>query len=292
MFPAQQDSAFELPYPMNYYGPCDFDSVVIGLENFFVDCIELADQAAPEIVFDQYDGIIIFHAGSDQQNNIGFPETCSDLFTGFISFGDSVEVDNGATYVRMAMLMPETASQDNRATALNAVMAHEFGHVLGLPDLYSSATFMSQLGDFSLMEDSPCIDAGVSYFEWNENELVNMEENDYYGSAPDMGAFEYGMTGSEDPIIPVVIKPSLGQNYPNPFMFCSGMRSFFTTISYSLPGDFENASLSIYNIKGQKIRYFKVGTSGLVYQLLSFPCSGMPKRVPRLLEPYLMAGFT
>lgn len=154
IYPAPQDSAYELPHQMNYYGPCSFDSVVIGLENFFVDCIQLADVSSPEIVFDEYDAIIIFHAGSDQQNNIGFPETCSDLFTGFISFGDSVLVDNGTNSVRTALLMPETSSQDNRATTLNAVMAHEFGHALGLPDLYSTATFMSQLGDFALMDNN------------------------------------------------------------------------------------------------------------------------------------------
>jgi len=32
-------------------------------------------------------------------------------------------------------MMPRDGGQDNRATALNAVMAHEFGHQLGLIDL-------------------------------------------------------------------------------------------------------------------------------------------------------------
>ncbi len=51
-----------------------------------------------------------------------------------------------------AVIMPETASQDNRVTALNAVMGHEFGHQLGLVDLYDTRTAMTQVGDFSLMD--------------------------------------------------------------------------------------------------------------------------------------------
>ncbi len=154
IFPPAQDSAYTLPQPMSYYGQCNFDSVVIGLERYFVDGIELADSISPEIVFSNYQSIFMFHAGSDRQNDIGFPETCNDLFTGFISFGDSVSVDNDSAFVRSALLLPETASQDNRGTALNAVIAHEFGHQLGLVDLYNTRNFLSQLGDFELMDNN------------------------------------------------------------------------------------------------------------------------------------------
>ena len=112
------------------------------------------DTTSPEIDFASYQSVFLFHAGSDRQNDIGFPETCNDLFTGFISFRDSVPVDNDSAAVRNALMMPETAVQDNRATALNAVMAHEFGHQLGLVDLYDTRNFMSQLGDFALMDNN------------------------------------------------------------------------------------------------------------------------------------------
>lgn len=155
-FPEVSDSAYTLPYPMSHYGRCD--SVVIGLEDYFEDCIRLADTlhrlGDTNIDFSLYDAIILFHAGSDRQNDIGFPPTCSDLFTGFIKFGDSIPVDGGANFVRTALLMPETSSQDNRATALNAVLAHEFGHQLGLVDVYRTDNFLSQLGDFSLMDNN------------------------------------------------------------------------------------------------------------------------------------------
>lgn len=164
IFPPGIDSAYQLPQPMSAYGACRdeipgdewIDSVVAGLERYFTDAVRLADTTSPQIDFSQYDALFLFHAGSDQQNDIGFPSTCNDLFTGFISFvsDDTVWVDNRTHQVRTALLMPEAASQDNRAVALNAVMAHEFGHQLGLPDLYSTLGFLSQLGDFALMDNN------------------------------------------------------------------------------------------------------------------------------------------
>ena len=154
IFPSAADSAYNLPQPMSYYGICNLDSVVLGLERYFIDCINVADSVEPGIVFSNYQSVFLFHAGTDRQNDIGFPETCNDLFTGFISFGDSISVDGGATYVRSALILPETASQDNRGTALNAVIAHEFGHQLGLVDIYNTNNFLSQLGDFELMDNN------------------------------------------------------------------------------------------------------------------------------------------
>lgn len=163
VFPPGRDSVYQLPHPMSYYGTCanDRDSIVVGLQNYFVDCIHRADSARivdplhPVIDFSQYRAIFLFHAGADRQNDIGFPTTCSDLFTGFLSFiTDSVSVNDGAYFVKEGLMMPEAVSQDNRVVALNAVMAHEFGHQLGLPDMYSTTNFLSQLGDFSLMDNN------------------------------------------------------------------------------------------------------------------------------------------
>ena len=154
IYPPLRAGAYQLPGSMADYGKCSLDSVVSGLEQYFVDCIQLADTAEPEIVFSNYQSIFLFHAGSDRQNDIGFPGTCNDLFTGFISFKDSIGVDHDSSYARTGLIMPESASQDGRATALNAVMAHEFGHQLGLVDLYSTRNFMSMLGDFTLMDNN------------------------------------------------------------------------------------------------------------------------------------------
>ena len=46
-------------------------------------------------------------------------------------------------------------------------------------------------GDFTLLPTSPCIDVGTPFFVWEGDTLVNMSENEYFGSAPDMGAYEF-----------------------------------------------------------------------------------------------------
>jgi len=154
IYPPARDSVYELPYPMSHYGRCDFSDVVTGLEYYFVDGLRLADTTSPEIDFSNYGAIFLFHAGSDRQSDIGFPVTCSDLFSGYIKFGGEVAVDDSTYFICDGLMMPETNVQDNRATALNAVMAHEFGHQLGLVDMYSTENFFSQLGDFALMDNN------------------------------------------------------------------------------------------------------------------------------------------
>ena len=44
--------------------------------------------------------------------------------------------------------------------------------------------------DYHLTENSPCIDAGTDYFEWQGEIIVNLTPNEYWGSAPDMGCYE------------------------------------------------------------------------------------------------------
>jgi len=109
-------------------------------------------------------------------------------------------------------------------------------------------------GDYRLTEDSPCIDAGTAFFEWQGNILLNMTPDEYFGIAPDMGAYEWeGVNNENQQIIPIINK--LYGNYPNPF-------NPETTIRFTAE-DAENAEIIIYNIKGQKIKTFHVILSGV-----------------------------
>ncbi|MFH2055158.1 MAG: FG-GAP-like repeat-containing protein [bacterium] len=160
LYPVESDSAYQLDETMGYYGS---QPPQYGLGEFMSDAWLKAD-ADPGIDFyneaagqDNYDAYIVFHPGSDQQNNLGWPfgpDTPSDLYTGFVKLGLPVVVEDGHTIIYDGMLMPETASQDNRVIALNAVFAHEFGHQLGLIDLYDTRTFLTMCGDFALMDNN------------------------------------------------------------------------------------------------------------------------------------------
>jgi len=156
IYPNAESLAYRLPEQMSYYGSDGpWDSIVDRLTNFFIDAITYADTSTPGIDFSRYQSIIVFHAGSDQQNNIAFIyDTPDDFYTGFLVMGDPILVDNGLNTVSEGLIMPETASQDNRVTAINGVMAHEFGHQLGLVDLYNTSNFMTQVGDFALMDNN------------------------------------------------------------------------------------------------------------------------------------------
>jgi hypothetical protein len=97
--------------------------------------------------------------------------------------------------------------------------------------------------NYSLNSLSPCIDAGISFYQVGDSIIVNFDKNEYRGQAPDMGAFEsnYNSTvvESED-----INKMSLS-NSPNPF-------NSSTTIHFSLSYP-SHARLSIYTITGQKV---------------------------------------
>jgi len=178
VFPKSGSLAYRLPYPMAHYGAPDSSlSVKVEmLRQFFHDSFNLADSFSvhedPQIYqidFSQYDCFVIFHAGSDLQSDLGelVNPTPGDLFSGFIMLGDTVGVNDGTFPITEGIFMPETRSQDNRVTALNAVFAHEFGHQLGLVDLYNSWNFMTQVGDFALMDNNAQnvgVDVGYGFY--------------------------------------------------------------------------------------------------------------------------------
>jgi len=181
VFPRSGSLAYRLAYPMAHYGAPD--STLAGkvemLIRFFHDSFNLADSLSLHgdaqiygLDFSQYDCFVIFHAGSDLQSDLGEygDPTPGDLFTGFIVLSnsvvddtlrsDTVWVNDGTFPITEGIFMPETRSQDNQVGALNAEFAHEFGHQLGLVDLYDTENFMTQVGDFSLM-DNNFADVGV-----------------------------------------------------------------------------------------------------------------------------------
>jgi len=101
----------------------------------------------------------------------------------------------------------------------------------------------AEIGDYHLTEVSPCIDTGIAYFEYEGEVLVDLSEEEYWGIAPDMGAYEYGLVNTDEVIIQ---NSKLNiQNYPNPF-------NPETNIVFELSFG-SNVLIEIYNIKGQKV---------------------------------------
>lgn len=172
VYPKDETLCYTLPNEMSYYGcvGSSADSTKKMLSRLFHDSFKLADSMSfysyetSKYEFDKnYDAFVIFHAGADRQNDY-YVDTPCDLMTGFLILEDTiwVHIQGGDSIVVVeGIIMPETASQDEWvsgvgvwATAMNAAFAHEFGHQLGLPDLYNTLTFTTQVGDFSLMDNN------------------------------------------------------------------------------------------------------------------------------------------
>ena len=165
-----------LPNEMGYYG----DNAFFGLRQteFVRDAIQAADTLS-DIDFAQYDAVMIFHAGAGEESDFGPPpsysgDTPNDLFSTYMPYealkayvGDNDPdypgistsgPDSSITYVRNAIIVPETIIQDSlynpSAVYLDILgtMAHEYGHELGLPDLYDVDTSTRPaVGNFCLM---------------------------------------------------------------------------------------------------------------------------------------------
>lgn len=104
----------------------------------------------------------------------------------------------------------------------------------------------AESGDFRLQEPSPCRDAGTAFFEVDGDTLIDVRSDEFVGSAPDLGAFEFGLVvGIEEASSTLPTRVQLMQNYPNPF-------NPGTTIAYDLPRA-SYVALSIYTLTGQKI---------------------------------------
>ena len=160
-------TAYTLPNRMGYYNPPGASSAlfVSRIEEYFKTSFELADSLDPDIDFAQYGHFMIIHAGSDWQHDY-FGDTPSDLPSFFIKAGAGKEavVNNGSVLINRACNVPSTISQDfdtyeaggetffTGYGALNGVMAHEFGHSLGLVDLYNVYNYAPMVGQFDIMD--------------------------------------------------------------------------------------------------------------------------------------------
>ena len=163
IYPSDNDGAYRLPDSMSYYSMDSwFTNYNDLLGQLFIDAFNLAYDT-DSIRYEDYDVFILFHAGADWQGDIGplyewinpdiYVPSTHDLPTSYITFNQPVVRD----IISDGMIIPEYISQDGQEGALNGVIAHEFGHQLGLPDLYSTDNFVTQVGDFSLMDNGGAI---------------------------------------------------------------------------------------------------------------------------------------
>ncbi len=97
---------------------------------------------------------------------------------------------------------------------------------------------------YALSPTSPAIDAGTAFFVWDGDTILDLAPEDYIGTAPDIGAYEYGGLNIA-PESTVPDKIMIQSIYPNPF-------NSSTTIQYELPYA-AHIVIKLYDIRGRLI---------------------------------------
>lgn len=104
------------------------------------DAIEAAD---PYVNFANYDGVVIIHAGQGQEMSGDWKDYWSCEWKNI-----NIPTDDGVS-ITQAAVSPEQGLSGQLASV--GVIAHEFGHDLGLPDLYDTSYNQEFVGHWCLM---------------------------------------------------------------------------------------------------------------------------------------------
>ncbi len=121
-------------------------------------------------------------------------------------------------------------------------------------------------GDYTLQPNSPLIDAGTALYIVDGDTVVNLSPDQYYGDAPDIGAYEWQENLSNN-IESVINNFELIQCYPNPF-------NPTTTISFTV--EIQNyISLKVFDLYGRLVEtlldgYVSTGYNEVVWDASNF----------------------
>jgi len=178
---------YRLPQEMSWYG--DDKDFAVREADLVRDAVQAADS---DIDFSRYTRFALFHAGAGQEADVNndstheiwsvlfrsidfqywldlppdcIPNEYSESCTG-VPTNDIDPATGGQFKVPSMVVYPETESQDGYEFGSMGVVAHEFGHSFGLPDLYDTTgpaesiyADSQGIGAFGLMG------AGI----WNDN---------------------------------------------------------------------------------------------------------------------------
>ncbi len=144
------DNVFTVPETMGYYGEDDSEGhqQIELICEFVQDLLTMADA---EIDFSQYDAFVIIHAGAGQETDV---DQADEIFTTFLSRrslqagidpenDDYPGIEADGILLKEFVIIPETENQPgiepgDTIYGLQGVLAHNFGHQLGLPTLFDN----------------------------------------------------------------------------------------------------------------------------------------------------------
>jgi len=164
-------------------------------------------------------GIGCMSDGNTQENYEGAPIPESILLFNNTIDGHSHGITGGYNLVAVNNIVTNCTAIGAKNVTGNSIMAYGLFHGNGSDAVNSnvepSRTILSDpmfSNDYSLLGDSPCIDAGTPVFVWHSDTVLNLTPDDYFGPDPDLGAVERQFPVSDQ--IPDM-EPEISV-YPNP----------------------------------------------------------------------------
>ena len=149
--PEGLQSAYTVPHQMSFYSDFynNWDDWGAGIYVLLRDAIEAADADPANISFRDYQSYMVIHAGSCWQTD----PAGADIPSVFIRMDETSPIiaNAGADSIYDGIIDAETQSQDGMVIGSQGEIAHEFGHQLGLPDLYDYSYNSVALGEWELM---------------------------------------------------------------------------------------------------------------------------------------------
>jgi M6 family metalloprotease-like protein len=158
VWPRTRNGAYSLT-DMADLGPWRFSrDIYPAARDMFQEMILAADSQSvaigDRIPWDDYDRIVLIHAGSDLQSDV-HQDSPLDIpsFTIGVDDTDVVVLPDIGRPIDRAAIIPETINQDGFYGAINGVLAHECGHLMfGFVDVYDVNSGFPVVGFWSLMD--------------------------------------------------------------------------------------------------------------------------------------------
>ena len=157
LFPEGEEDSYQLANPMRYYSPkIDEATDDNRLALLFFESVTAA---APDVDYNAYDCVAIFHAGVGKDFTFQLDLTPFDIPSAYLDsdfLRDNLSAEEYSQLrslgVERGLILAETQTQEGFNIALNGTFALLFGSFLGIPSLWDTDTGNPGIGKWGLMD--------------------------------------------------------------------------------------------------------------------------------------------